>query len=142
MTLGRQAEQFSRYYMEVLARGHNEFAMELGKDYVNRFPTTMPLQEHYAMNENARQRLAEFSENSIISMLKQRGPDAEWVLDRPTRVYYSYGREHAEVVWLDPIGGAKIQMYLEYRIDTKGDGQWHVQVAQPYRERIVAESVL
>ncbi len=37
--------------MEVVARGEDEFAMELRKDYVNRFPTTMSLKQHYNMSE-------------------------------------------------------------------------------------------
>jgi hypothetical protein len=105
----------------------------------------MSLKQHYNMSETASQSLEEFKENSINATLRKRGPNAEWVLDRPTRVYYSYGREHAEVVWIDSTGEspAKIQFFLEYRPDHKnGDGQWHIEVAQPYRELIVAESVL
>lgn len=144
MTLGRQAEKFSRDYMEVVARGENEFAMELRKDYVNRYPTTMSLKQHYNMTEDGSRQLEEFESESTNETFRNRGPNAEWVLDRPTRVYYSYGREHAEVVWTDPTGEteARIQFFLEYRPDSKGDGQWHIDVVQPYRELIVAESVL
>lgn len=144
MTLGRQAEKFSRDYLEVVARGQNEFALELRKDYVNRFPPTMSLQQHYNMTEAGSRTLEEFGDESVNRSIRKRGPNAEWVLDRPTRVYYSYGREHAEVVWVDPTGEsqAKIQFFLEYRPDKNGDGQWHVQVVQSYRELIVAESVL
>jgi hypothetical protein len=45
MTLGRQAEKFSRDYIEVVALGEDEFAMELNKDSVNRFPPTVSLKE-------------------------------------------------------------------------------------------------
>ena len=143
-TLGSQAEKFSRYYMDVVARGQYEFALELRKDNVNRLPTTMSLKEHYTLSEAAAKSLREFQEEGINDELRKRGPDAEWVLDRPTRVYYSYRREHAEVVWIDPTGesAVKIQMFLEYRVDSDGNGQWHVDVAQNYRERIVAEQVL
>ena len=145
MTLGRQAEKFSRDYMEVIARGEDEFAMELRKDYVNRFPPTMSLKQHYNMSENGIRALEEFRDDSLNALIRERGPNAEWILDRPTRVYYSYGREHAEVVWADPTGEiqGQIQFFLEYRPDHKnGDGQWHIDVAQSYREPIVAESVL
>lgn len=143
-TLGSQAEQFSRYYMEVVARGQDEFAMELRKDYVNRFPTTMSLKDHYALTEDAARRLMEFREDGINNTIRKRGPGADWILDRPTRVYYSYQREHAEVIWIDPTGEtpSKIQMFLEYRVSPDGDGQWHVDVVQSYRERIVAENIL
>ena len=144
MTLGRQAERFSKEYMDVIALGHNEFAMELQKDYVNRFPTTMSLKEHYNMNERTQEQLREFETDTLNTMIRERGPGAEWVLDRPTRIYYSYGRHHAEVVWADPTGeiSSLVQFFLEYRIDSKGNGQWHVAVMQTYREKIVAESVL
>lgn len=143
MTLGRQAEKFSRDYIEVVARGEFEFAMELRKDHVNRFPATMPLKQHYNMSESGSRELEEFKGDGLNATFRRHGPNTEWVLDRPTRVYYSYGREHAEVVWVDPTGQSKIQFFLEYRPDHKnGDGQWHVEVAQTYRELIVAESIL
>lgn len=144
VTLGGQAEKFSRDYMEVVARGEDEFAMELRKDYVNRFPDTMSLKQHYSMSENSRRALEEFKAESLNATIRDRGPNAEWVLDRPIRVYYSYGREHAEVVWVDPTGDttAKVQFFLEYRPDNNGNGQWHVDLVQSYRELIVAESIL
>jgi hypothetical protein len=143
-TLSKQAEQFSRYYLEVIARGNDEFAMELRKDYVNRLPLTMSLTEHYMADEAAARLLQEFREEGINETIRERGPGAEWILDRPIRIYYSYQREHAEVVWADPTGETStlIQMFLQYRVDSKGDGQWHVDVIQTYRERIVAEQVL
>lgn len=105
----------------------------------------MSLKQHYNMSEAGSRSLDEFKQDSLNATIRNRGPNAEWVLDRPTRVYYSYGREHAEVVWVDPTGEtqARIQFFLEYRPDHKnGDGQWHIDVVQSYRELIVAESVL
>lgn len=143
-TLGNQAEQFARYYMETVARGHDEFAMELQKDYVNRMSTDMSLQEHYASSELASRQLEEFKNSSVTRELQKRGPDAEWILERPTRIYYSYGREHAELVWMDPTGSSslRIQMFMEYVRDSKGRGQWHMATIQPLRQRIVADSIL
>jgi hypothetical protein len=143
-TLGQQAEQFGRYYLEVVARGHDEFAMELRKDHVNRLPVTMSLTEHYNSSEEVRGMLQEFKQDSVNETVRKRGPDAQWVLDRSIRVYYSYQREHAELVWKDPTGESPllIQMFLEYRPDVNGDGQWHVETVHAYRERIVAEQVL
>ncbi len=143
-TLGSQAERFSRYYLEVIALGQDEFALELNKDYVNRFPETMSLKEHYYANDQSLQRFTEFRDSSVNEMIRQRGPGAPWVLDRPVRVYYSYRREHAEVVWMDPTGEveSKILMILEYRVDSKGQGQWNVANAMPLTQRYVADSIL
>lgn len=144
VTLGSQAAQFGRYYIEVVARGEDHIAMELQKDYVNRFPPTMNLKEHYAISESGQRAWEEFKDQSINQTIQMRGPDAEWVLDRAVRVYYSYGREHAEVVWADPTGEttAKIRMFLEYRIDSKGNGQWHVERCMVFSPKYVAPQVL
>ncbi len=128
----------------MIALGQDEFALELNKDYVNRFPETMSLKEHYYANDQSLQRFTEFRDSSVNEMIRQRGPGAPWVLDRPVRVYYSYRREHAEVVWMDPTGEveSKILMILEYRVDSKGQGQWNVANAMPLTQRYVADSIL
>jgi hypothetical protein len=143
-TLAKQAELFSRYYMEVIALEQDEFAMELNKEHFNRFPETMSLKEHYHADQQAYQRLVEFRDNSIHKTIRSRGVDAEWVLERPIRIYYSYQREHAEVIWMDPTGQAsmKIRMVLDYRVDPDGQGQWHVASATPLSQAYVAEAVL
>lgn len=144
VTLGNQAAQFSRHYMEVIARGEDYFAMELSKDYVNRFPPTMNLREHYAISESGQRAWEEFRGQSINAAIQQRGPNAEWVLDRPVRVFYSYGREHAEVVWRDPTGetNTKVRIFLEYIVDSKGNGQWHVERCLPMAPKFTAPAVL
>jgi len=144
MTLAKQAEQFSRYYIEVIAQQEDEFAMELHKDYINRFAPTMSLKEHYSASEESYRQLYEFRENSIHEMIRKPGPHAEWVLDRPIRIYYSYDREHAELVWMDPTGesSSKIYMIMDYRVDPDGQGQWHMTTVMPLTQRYVAESVL
>lgn len=144
MTLGKQAERCTLQYIDVVALGNYEMALELRKDHVNRFPDTMPLREHYASSEETMRTLEEFQQETLNATFQKIGPGGNWVLDRPTRVYYSYGREHAEVVWIDRNGEtpSAIQFFLEYMIDTNGDGQWHITTAQTYREPIVAPTVL
>ncbi|MFK8111984.1 MAG: hypothetical protein AB8B91_07265 [Rubripirellula sp.] len=141
-TLGNQAKQFSKDYLEVVAQGHIEYAMELSKDYVNRYPTNMSLKEHYAKDESAAQALEEFQQTLPYETIRNRGENAEWVLDRPVRIYHRYGDEHAEIVWADPSRKTKIQFYMIYKIDPTGGGQWHVDVCQAYRERIIAPQIL
>ena len=53
MTLGSQAEYFARQYLEVVARGELELAMELKKNYANRYMHNMSLKQHYEMTEGA-----------------------------------------------------------------------------------------
>jgi hypothetical protein len=144
MTLGAQAEKFSRDYLEVIARGDDYFAIELEKDYYNRFPSTMNLEEHYASSETASRSLQEFKEQSTFETIRSLGPQATWVLDRPVRIYYSYGREHAEVILRDPTGktDAKIQMFLDYAVDSKGNGQWHVEECGMVSRQYIAPAIL
>lgn len=144
MTLADQAEKFSRYYIEVIALEEDEFAMELKKDHVNRFAVTMSLKEHYEQNEQSYRQFSEFRNESVHRAIRDRGPNAEWALERPIRIYYSYGRQHAEIVWMDPTGqvDTKLYMLMEYRIDPEGQGQWHMATVMPLMERYVAEAIL
>ena len=88
--------------------------------------------------------MLQFKTDLVNREFKRRGPDAEWELDRPIRIYYQYGKEHAEVVWSDPTGDSEltIQMFMDYEIDSKGRGQWLMSVVQPLRRRLVADSIL
>jgi hypothetical protein len=143
LTLGSQAERFARAYVETIARGHSEVAMELRKDYVNRFPESMSLKSHYQTSAKTREAFNEFHNDGIHAAIRSRGPGAEWELDGPIDVFYSYGLQHAHLVLHDPVSqNPKVQMFLEYRVDRDGDGQWNVKTVQSYRELIVAPSVL
>jgi len=143
-TLSRQAEEFAGQYMDLVAIGHDEHAMELKKEWYNRFSTDMNLADHYLSDQRIAESLVQFKTDLVNRELKRCGPEAEWVLDRPIRVYYQYGYDHAEVVWTDPTGDSEmtIQMFMDYRIDSQGRGQWQMQIVQPLRDRLVAESVL
>lgn len=140
--LGSQAKQFSRDYIELLAQDEVEYAMEMCKDYVNRFPKDMNLKEHYTRGEDSQRRLDEFRDSSPLVSIQKRGRNADWILDRPINVYHLYGDERAEVVWADPARKTRLRVILIYKVDSDGDGQWHVDTCQPYRERIVAPAVL
>lgn len=144
LTLASQAKLYSRYYIELVARGEDHFAIEMKKDYVNRLPKTMNLQEHYAVNEAGSRNWQDFRAEGINESIRSRGLNAEWVLDRPVRIYYSYGREHAELIWKDPTEEvkAKIHIIMDYMLDQEGQGQWHVEHCASYVERITAPAIL
>lgn len=143
--LGRQAEKFALIYLDVIAMGETEYAMELNKDYVNRMDPSMSLEEHYQGAPQARENFEQFKNSGVNEMIRDRGPGAEWVFALPTRLYQRYRNQHAELVVADPTGStdAKITMTLDYMVDSQGRGQWHVSNVQSYRiQRIVAPSVL
>ena len=144
-TLGGQAERFARDYIEVVARDEVELALELRKDYNNRFPDTMPLKDHYQLTENGEEAIQRFRTDSINQMIRDRGPNAEWVLDRAVRVYNNRRFLQADMVFKDPTGESRIRLYvgLEYNVDHRnGDGQWYVIQSTQYSEPIVAPSIL
>ncbi|NND96783.1 MAG: hypothetical protein HKN47_05570 [Pirellulaceae bacterium] len=143
--VGEQAEYLARQYVELVARGEDYYAIELRKEFNNRFIRSMPLEEHYKDNENATKTLEEFREDGIYEVLRRIGPDANWELDRAVRCYYRYGREHADVVLVNhdkskPVLVRVILQCIEHP-DT-GDLEWHVDTCMQYRERLVAESIL
>ncbi len=158
-TLGGQAVRFGKNYFEVIARDDLELAMELRKDYVNRFPTSMPLSAYYAAERTAMEAaeasdeppmesqvetVEEFRNDSTNVSIRKRGPGAEWGLGEPIQVVSHYGDQHVNLLWVDPSGRdtIRIRMTLEYRVDGEGDGQWHVALIHTDRDRIVAPSIL
>jgi len=144
MELGRQAEKFSLDYVEVIARGDDYYAMELEKDYANRFPRTMNLSEFYSLSEQGQQILQQFSTRGVMETIRARGPGAVWELDEPVQIKYSFGSERATVVLRDPTGQttSKIRVYLHYVYDSKGNGQWHVDDCMLDTPRYVAPAIL
>jgi hypothetical protein len=142
-TLGEQANFYTRQYIEVIARDYDEFAMELNKDFRNRFSDTMSLEDYYQQgNQPAIDALLEFQDNGAHAIIRKVGPDADWVLDRPVRVFKSYGIDRAEVVWRSTKSGKLIQFFMHYLVDPDDVAQWHIEHVQEYRELIVAESTL
>ena len=144
MTLGGQAEYFARQYIEVVANGHLELALELKKDHVNRFMHNMPLIEHYALNEQSMEVINEFREDNVNKTVQQIGPGAEWELAQAPRVFQFYGRDHAQLVLVnkDREVPFKILFQLICVPDRNGMGQWHVDICTVQGEQLVAEKVL
>ena len=145
-TLGGQAEYFARQFVRVASSGNEIYAKELQKSYVNRYLKTMPLEETYELERLKLERqMKEAQERSTVTDLVKYPVDQEWVLWRPVRVYSHYGRQKAEVVLAtDHTDKAyKLRIVLEYLVHKdRGTSEWYVETCLPYRERIVAESVL
>lgn len=151
-TLGDQAEYFARQFIKVVTSGNEAYAKELQKNYVNRYLKTMPLSHHYALEEKrAAERMAERedaapdTDEDPTEFLKKYSVDHQWILDRPVRVYSKYGRQKADVVFAydNSEKPTRIRIQLEYLLNKDtGDAEWSVELCMPYRERIVAETVL
>lgn len=140
-TLGGQAKAFAMDYIEVVNAGHDTLGIELKKEKRNRFSKEMPLDDHYDGSEQTSEVLANFEEDGGNGVIRQAGPDANWVLDRPMHVFHQYGIDRAHLVFRND-QGKLLQFYMHYKIDVGDVGQWHISRIQPYRELIVAESIL
>ncbi len=145
MTLGSQAEYFARQYVEIVARGEMELAMELKKNYSNRYMHNMSLKQHYEMSDGARSALEMFSQESVNKTIQELGPGGTWELDQATRVYHQFRLDRADVVLVNYDREVPLKIYFQMvyfpHRDT-GVGQWHVEVCTEKTERLVAESIL
>ncbi|MCD0463078.1 hypothetical protein [Roseiconus lacunae] len=152
-TLGAQAEYFARQFVRVASSGNQIYANELQKSYVNRYLKTMPLELHYR-NEKLKQKQESESmgmgsmpeeEDTTVADLAKYPVDHDWVLWRPVRIYNHYGRQKAEVILAadESENPYRLRIELEYLVHKdRGTSEWYVEVATPYHERLVAESVL
>lgn len=141
-TLGSQADHFARRYIDVINAGRDVYAAELNKDYRNRFESSMPLEDYYESLEQPEGGQEPPAGSAANDLIRTEGPDATWLIDRPIRVYHQYHIDKAEVVYRSKVSGAKLQFFMECLIDSNDVAQWHVATVQPYRELIIAESVL
>ncbi|SMP41902.1 hypothetical protein SAMN06265222_101673 [Neorhodopirellula lusitana] len=143
-TLGKQAEYFAREFLEVVGDGEVELALELQKQARNRQLGTMDLKKAYANDKVASEQREDATEG-MVSTIGALGPDIEWELAEPVRVFFKYGIEKADTYWIDPSNkeSRKIQILLEWHPnETDKTGQWNVSLFQYHRELIVAPTVL
>ncbi len=154
-TMGNQAKYFTRQYIDLVAIGQKEMAIELGKSFNNRFNSTMPLKEFYqnldeqhanrtdrSPDDEERTPMQQFDDNAAHQEILKFGRDADWKLAGPVVIYKQFGIDRAEVLWTTPQSDNVIQFLMQYLIDGDDVGQWHVDFVQIKRELLVAESVL
>lgn len=143
-TLGQQAEYFGRQFLELCGEGETELVLELQKPAKNRQLGSMDLEKAYSEDAVAAQQMEAASEG-LASTIAEFGPDIEWELAQPVRVFFKYGIEKADTYWIDPSGKVTqtVQVLMEWHPnEVDGTGQWHVSLFQYHRELIVAPSVL
>ena len=142
--LGGEAAVFAREYLEVIARGELELAMELSRNYQSRNLETTPLKEHYSQDEKAKEAMTRFRRSDVIASIQRSGLEADWVLDRRPRVYESYGRQLVDLHWVDRTGKNEdtILITMEYQVDPSGAGQWSVDSCLIYHPPVFADRVV
>ena len=141
--LGGEAAFFAQEYLEIIARGELEMAMELGRPHQSRNLETTPLKEHYSQDEQAQEALMRFRSSEVTTSIQSSGLKADWVLDRRPRVYERHGRQLVDLQWIDRTGtnDDTILMTMEYQIDEAGVGQWSVDSCRVSHPPVFADRV-
>lgn len=128
-TLGEQAVYFSRQFLDVVAEGHHEYALELKKVESKRSLPTTPLKELYQREEVASESLKLFRDDQATRFVETAGPDARWELAGPPRTHRYRGVDKVETIWFDRDrpGASRVRVVLEYLPDhDELQGHWAV----------------
>ena len=144
-TFAKQAEYFARQYIDVVASGEMELAMELRKDFVNRFSKDMPLKTYYATNEDAVEAFEEFIDDGVNEHFQEVGPGGSWELAKTPYVFHKYGHDRVKLIFVnsDDPKAREIEVIMECKTNPTNDtAQWHVHRVQYMMEPLFAESIL
>jgi hypothetical protein len=144
-TFGGQAEYFARQYFDVIARGEYELALELKKDFVNRFAADMPLKTFYANNVDSANAVIELKEDATTQEIQEAGSSELWVLTKAPRVYQKYGNDRVDLFFINPTNpkSRPIEVIMECKTDPRTNAaQWHVHSIQYLLKPIYAEAIL
>lgn len=135
--LADQGVRFAGAWLELLARGETELAVELYTHPSARQPASMQLAEYYRTNENARQVMDDFREHEHAEDLINAGGNVRWRPQEKRFVYTSFGRQMVATVWDDLAGTIRVplQIELEYIPATETDPpQWKIERFGQYIE--------
>lgn len=128
-TLSEQAVQFAHNWLDLLAQGDLELAVELRAEPSRRQSATMPLSEYYLHSEDGRRAMSEFRENEAVKEVIRAGDKVRWELAAPPRAYTYAGRDMVDTVWRDQSGTLSngVRVGLAY-LPTDGEkpAQWKI----------------
>ncbi len=134
-TMAEQAVQFASDWLDLLAQGDIELAVELRAHPSRRQSETMPLDEYYLQSEDGRRTMSEFRENEVVREVIQAGDRVRWELAAAPRIYTLNGRDLADTIWRDQSGtlAGGVRVGLEY-IQSRGKepAQWKVDACDAY----------
>ena len=128
-TLADQANGFAIRWLELLAQGDIEVALELKKYPAQRQSATMSLPEYYRSSTEGTAFLQEFRENDTAVQLIDAGDTVRWEPFRATESYQFNGRQLTTTYWKDQTGSVNtpIRLTMEYLPPTADTpAQWLV----------------
>ncbi len=133
--LSEQAVQFAANWLDLIAQGDIELAVELRAEPGRRQSETMPLDEYYLHSEDGRRTMSEFRENEAVREVIQAGDKVRWELAAPPGIYTLNGRDMADTFWRDQSGTVSqgVRVRLEY-FQARGDepAQWRIDACEAF----------
>lgn len=127
--LGQQAEYFAHQYLQLVAEGHDEYAVELRKPSAGRHVPSMPLKQLYQLDSKEFEQLDQFQNTEATKLVQRYGDQLDWQLSRAPAVYRTRGIERVELRFEDRSGNVdqRLRLDLSYETDGQsGQGQWVV----------------
>lgn len=115
-TLSAQATQFASRWLDLVAQGDIEMALQLNQHPGFRQPASMSLVDYYQSNTDGQTAMKNFRESPANSELLRAGNAVKWELDRPADLYNFSGRQLLATYWRDRSGTirAPIIVRLEF----------------------------
>ncbi len=110
------ATRFASQWLELLAQGDVELAMELQSYPNQRQSASMSLVEYYRDSEKGQARMQEFRENETLVELLDAGSKVDWKVAREPKFYTMNRRFLTATIWADESQTVKslIKVVLEY----------------------------
>lgn len=114
--LSHQAHAFAATWLDLLAQGDIEMALELKKHRQQRQPPSMPLREYYRTSAEGRATVEQFRENDATLQVIDAGTAVQWAPFRASESYQFGGRQLTSTYWKDQSGtvNTPILVSLEY----------------------------
>jgi hypothetical protein len=114
--LSEQAVQFSEDWLNLVAQGDLELAVELQVDPSRRQAASMSLKEYYTQSEEGRSGMKLFREIEPVEELIAAGDRVRWELAGSPAVYKQNTRQKVRTQWRDQSGAVRqpVAVTLEY----------------------------
>lgn len=130
-----QAVRFAENWLDLLAQGDVELAVELRAHPASRQSETMPLDQYYSESTEGRAAMSEFREKEPVEAIIRAAQQADWELSQPAIIYHQFGRELVKTIWRDRSAAVKeaVAIDLEYLpATTERPAQWRVENIDVY----------
>lgn len=128
-TLSSQAAQFASRWLDLVAQGDVEMALQLSQHPSFRQSASMSLVDYYQTNAEAQTAMKNFKEAPANLEILRAGNAAKWEQERPSEIYHFSGRKLLTTYWRDRSGTIRgpIVVRLEF-IPAAGDkpAQWMI----------------